>query len=121
MLFSTVVELMSVVAIGLRPSLHADAKATEVGTSLAAFYDKVNQMEPALVRTLVRGSAQRLDPVAKPLHAAQQFCAKGYRFRVLDGANSGISSAARLASSASAFHRAWGISPCVTVLRRARE
>src|SRR5437868_1059809 len=61
LLFSTVVELMSVVAMGLRPSLHAAAKATEVGTSLAALYDKVNRMEPALVRALVRGSAQRLE------------------------------------------------------------
>jgi IS4 transposase len=85
LLFSTVVELMSVVAMGLRPSLHAAAKATEVGASLAALYDKVNRMEPALVRALVRGSAQRLEPVVKPLQAAQSAWAEGYRVRVMDG------------------------------------
>lgn len=85
LLFSTVVELMSVVAMGLRPSLHAAAKATEVGTSVAALYDKVNRMEPGLVRALVRGSAQRLEPVVKPLQAGQSPWAEGYRVRVMDG------------------------------------
>jgi IS4 transposase len=85
LLFSTVVGLMSVVAMGLRPSLHAAAKAAEVGTSLAALYDKVNRMEPCLVRALVRGSAQRLAPVVEPLRTGQKPWAKGYRVRVIDG------------------------------------
>ncbi|ADO70236.1 Transposase, IS4-like protein [Stigmatella aurantiaca DW4/3-1] len=85
LLFSTVVELMSVVAMGLRPSLHAAAKATEVGTSIAALYEKVNRMEPDLVRALVRGSAQRLEPVVQPLRTGEKPWAEGYRVRVMDG------------------------------------
>ncbi|SEN36097.1 Transposase DDE domain-containing protein [Stigmatella aurantiaca] len=85
LLFSTVVELMSVVAMGLRPSLHAAAKATEVGTSVAALYEKVNRMEPGLVRALVRGSAQRLEPVVQPLRTGEKPWAEGYRIRVMDG------------------------------------
>ncbi|ADO72694.1 Transposase, IS4-like protein [Stigmatella aurantiaca DW4/3-1] len=85
LLFSTVVELMSVVAMGLRPSLHAAAKATEGGTSIAALYEKVNRMEPDLVRALVRGSAQRLEPVVQPLRTGEKPWAEGYRVRVMDG------------------------------------
>ena len=40
LLFSTVVDLMSLVALGLRPSLHAAAqKAGRLPVSLAALYD----------------------------------------------------------------------------------
>ncbi len=85
LLFSTVVELMSVVAMGLRPSLHAAAKASEVGSSVAALYEKVNRMEPGLVRALVRGSAQRLEPVVQPLRTGEQPWAEGYRVRSMDG------------------------------------
>jgi IS4 transposase len=87
LLFSTVVELMSVVAMGLRPSLHAAAKATlkKLDVSLTALYDKVNRMEPGVVRALVRGSAQRLAPVVKPMKGGQAPWAEGYRVRVMDG------------------------------------
>lgn len=85
LLFSTVVELMSVVAMGLRPSLHAAAKASELQVSLAALYDKVKRTEPALVRALVQGSAERLGPVVAPMKKAETAWAEGYRVRVVDG------------------------------------
>ena len=85
LLFSTVVELMSVVAMGLRPSLHAAAQATEVGVSVAALYEKVNRMELGVVRALVRGSAERLSPVVQPMKKEEKPWAKGYRVRVMDG------------------------------------
>lgn len=85
LLFSTVVDLTSVVAIELRPSLHAAAKASEEGTSVAAIYEKVNRMGPGLVRALVRGSAQRLELVVQPLRTGQKPWAEGYRVRVMDG------------------------------------
>jgi hypothetical protein len=66
LLFSTVVDLMALVALGLQPSLHAAAQASGgLGVSLTALYDKVNHTEPQVVRDLVRGSAQRLGPVVK--------------------------------------------------------
>lgn len=64
LLFSTVVELMTLVCLGVRPSLHAAARQmTDLPVSLASLYDKVNHTEPAILRALVRGSAARLVPV----------------------------------------------------------
>jgi hypothetical protein len=68
LLFSTTVELMSVVAMGMRPSLHAAAKACqELPVSVQALYDKIRRTDPALIRCLVRGSAERLQAVAAPM------------------------------------------------------
>lgn len=92
LLFTTVVELMALVAVGLRPSLHAAARearsAGPLGVSLQALYEKVNHSEPAVLRALVQESAQRLAPVLAPLRpraAAAAPWPAGYRVRVLDG------------------------------------
>jgi hypothetical protein len=64
LLFSTVVDLMTLVCLGLRPSLHAAARQmTDLPVSLASLYDKVNHTEPAILRALVRGGAEQLAPV----------------------------------------------------------
>ena len=69
LLFSTVVELMSLVALGMRPSLHAAAQKMrdDLPVSLTALYDKVNRVETDVVRALASGSAARLAPVIAPL------------------------------------------------------
>jgi IS4 transposase len=86
LLFSTVVDLMAVVALGLKPSLHAAAQArSELGVSLTALYDKVNRTEPEVVGALVREGAEKLAPVVKFMKARQAPWAAGYRVRVLDG------------------------------------
>jgi len=86
LLFSTVVDLMSLVALGLRPSLHAAAqKAPDLPVSITALYDKVNRVEPAVVRALVRGSAERLAPVMAPLRKSAAPWLRGWRVRVVDG------------------------------------
>jgi IS4 transposase len=86
LLFSTTVDLMSMVAVGLRPSLHAAAKAaTDLPVSITALYDKVNGTEPGLVRALVAGSAQRLTPVIEAMSPAPLMSVPGYRVRILDG------------------------------------
>ena len=86
LLFSTTVDLMSLVAVGLRPSLHAAAKAaTDLPVSITALYDKVNGTEPGLVRALVAGSAQRLTPVIEAMSPAPLMSVPGYRVRILDG------------------------------------
>jgi IS4 transposase len=86
LLFSMVVDLMSLVALGLRPSLNAAAQAMkELPVSVAALYEKVKRTEPEVVRALVQGSAERLTPVVEPMKEGQQPWAAGYRVRVLDG------------------------------------
>ena len=85
LLFSSVVDLMGLVAMGLRPSLHAAAQSDpDLSVSLTALYDKVNRTEPQVVRALVQGSAERLLPVVRPMKKQGPWAA-GYQVRVLDG------------------------------------
>jgi IS4 transposase len=87
LLFSTVVDLMSLVALGLRPSLHAAAQKMrdDLPVSITALYDKVNRIEPNVVQALVRGSAERLAPVMVPLRKGHTPWLDGWRVRVVDG------------------------------------
>jgi len=86
LLFSTTVDLMSVVALGLQPSVHAAAQARQdLPVSLAALYSKIKNTEPALGRALVVRSAQRLMPVLKELTSKRAPLCPGYDVRVLDG------------------------------------
>lgn len=84
MLFSTVVELMTLVSLGLRPSLHAAARKLDERLPVsAALYQKASRCEPAVLRALVQGSAQRLEPVVACL--PEQLSLPGWRLRVIDG------------------------------------
>jgi IS4 transposase len=86
LLFSTTVELMSVVAVGLRPSVHAAAQACpELPVSVQALYDKIKHTEPHLVRALVAGSAERLREVLVPMIEGKAPTVPGYRLRIVDG------------------------------------
>lgn len=86
LLFSTAVELMSVVAVGMRPSLHAAFQAAPgIPVSVQALYDKIRRTDPKLVRELVRGSAERLSPVVEAMRGAPSPTLKGYRVRIIDG------------------------------------
>lgn len=87
LLFSTVVDLMSLVAFGLRPSLHAAAQSMreDLPVSITALYDKVNRVEPNVVQALVRGSAERLAPVMASLRKGHTPWLRGWRVRVVDG------------------------------------
>ncbi|AGW90225.1 hypothetical protein N234_34645 [Ralstonia pickettii DTP0602] len=88
LLFSTTVEIMSLVAVGLRPSVHAAAKASPaLPVSITALYDKLSRTEPGLVRALVQGSAQRLGPVVQPMLRKQPPSVNGYRLRIVDGSH----------------------------------
>jgi IS4 transposase len=85
LLFSTTVDLMSVVAVGMRPSVHAAFQAApDLPVSVQALYDKIKRTDPKLVRDLVRGSAERLSPVAQSMRAPSPTI-KGYRLRIVDG------------------------------------
>jgi len=86
LLFSTVVEVVVLVALGMQPSVHAAARSREdVRVSLAALYDKINRTETALGRAVVRQSARRLLTVVEELRAGQPPLCPGYRVRVVDG------------------------------------
>lgn len=86
LLFSTVVDVVALVALGLRPSVHAAARARQdLGVSLSALYDKLNRTDPELGRALVQQSAERLVPVVEPFRSGQAAVCPGYRVRIVDG------------------------------------
>jgi IS4 transposase len=85
LLFSTVVELMMLVVVGLQPSLHAAARQSrDLPVSLAALYDKIKRTDPDLLGALVRASAERLEPVLAELGPGPARL-PGYALRVIDG------------------------------------
>lgn len=88
LLFSTVVDLMSLVALGVHPSLHAAARQAiaegTLGVSVTALYDKGNHAAPAVLRAVVAGSGARFAPVVTRVRPAAPLVA-GYRVRAVDG------------------------------------
>jgi IS4 transposase len=86
LLFSTVIELTSTVALGLQPSVHAAAQARRsLPVSLPALYGKLRRTEPALMGALIRGSFERLAPVAEELESKRVQHVAGLRLRIVDG------------------------------------
>jgi hypothetical protein len=56
LLFSTVVNLMSLVVCGILPSVNAayQAKAKGIGVTIQPVYNKLNDIEPQIVEALLR-------------------------------------------------------------------
>lgn len=86
-LFSTVVDLMSVVVCRIRPSIHAafQARAETVGASVDAVYDKLDGTETVVSEALVHEVAARLTPVIDAMGGGRAEWLPGYRVRILDG------------------------------------
>jgi IS4 transposase len=87
-LFSSIVELMSLVVCGIRPSINAAYVKKAVPTinvSLQALYGKINRIEIAVGAALVRKSDERLAPVIAALGGAMPPFLPGYRAKILDG------------------------------------
>src|SRR3954454_2998043 len=87
LLFSTIVDLMSVVVCRIRPSIHAafQARAETVGATIDAVYDKLDGTETAVSAALVQTAAARLTPVIDAMGGGRAGWLPGYRVRILDG------------------------------------
>jgi IS4 transposase len=87
LLFSTTVDLMSLVSLGLSPSVHAAAKSMgrELNVAVQSVYNKLNGIEPPVVRALVSGSVERLIPVVQAMEPKRRPTVKGFRLRIVDG------------------------------------
>jgi IS4 transposase len=85
--FSSVVDLMGQVVLGVQPSVHAayQAQAKKLGVSDQAVYDKLNHVELRVSAELVRDSARQAASVISALRAKNPPFLKGYRTRILDG------------------------------------
>ena len=87
LLFSSVVELMHSVVLGVEPSVYAAHKhrVKTLEVSDQAVYNKLDGMELGLSAALVRDSAEQATPVIDELKTRREPWLPGYRMRVLDG------------------------------------
>jgi IS4 transposase len=87
LLFSSVVELMSLVVCGIQPSINAAyaKNAVPINVSLNALYRKIARIEAPIGAALVRKSAERLAPVITAMGGGMTPFLAGYRTKLLDG------------------------------------
>jgi Transposase DDE domain len=87
LLFSSLVQLMSEVVLGVHPTVHAAYQANQeaIGVSTTALYNKLDRVETGVAAALVRDSAALAEPVVKALQASQPRWLPGYQIKVLDG------------------------------------
>ena len=89
LLFSEVVDVMSGVVCQVFPSVNAayQKQQERFSVSRRALYDKINLVEPGVVRELVVQTAQRLRPVVQALQkrASLPDLLPGFAVRILDG------------------------------------
>jgi IS4 transposase len=87
LLFSSIVELMSLVVCGIRPSINAAyvTNAVPIHVSLQALYRKIERIETPIGSALVRQSDERLAPVITAMGGELTPFLSGYRTKILDG------------------------------------
>jgi len=87
LLFSSVVDLMSLVVCRMNKSMHAAyvRKKEEVGVTVQALYDKLNRLEPALSRAVVRHTASEVRALLQHMKGLRSPLLPGYRMKILDG------------------------------------
>jgi Transposase DDE domain len=87
LLFSSLVQLMSEVVLGVHPTVHAayQAQKDTIGVSTTALYNKLDRVETEVSAALVRDSAALAEPVVKALRASHPRWLPGYQIKVLDG------------------------------------
>jgi Transposase DDE domain len=86
LMFSTVADIMGMVACRIHPSAHAAFQARkEVGVRVHALYDKLQRMEPNVSRHLVKETAQQMNQIVRKTKGTVPKLLEGYRVKVLDG------------------------------------
>ena len=87
LLFSTVVDLISLVTCGVHASVRAAYRAApeDIAVSLTSVYNKLNGLETPVAAALVRSVCQQLEPVQRQLGGTLPELIPGYHLRILDG------------------------------------
>ena len=87
LLFSTLVDLTSLVVCRISKSIHAAyvLKRDEVGVSIRAVYDKLAGVEVGTSRAFVQYTAERVGKLIHLSRGARASLLKGYKVRILDG------------------------------------
>ena len=86
-LFSSIVDLMTVVACKIKPSIHAAYQEIKdsAPASLDALYKKLDGIELAVSEALVRETARNMKEILKHVLPENQEIIPGYRSRIVDG------------------------------------
>lgn len=89
LLFSTVVDIMGLVAMKIHPTVHAayQARRKEVDVTAKALYDKLQRTEPRVSQMIVRDSAAQLRDIQAKLKTPRRELLAGYRVKVVDGSH----------------------------------
>jgi IS4 transposase len=87
LLFSSVVELMHAVVLGVEPAVYAAYRKRRhtLQVSDQAVYNKLDGMELGLSAALVQDAAQQAESIINELAARRAPWLSGYRVRILDG------------------------------------
>jgi IS4 transposase len=87
LLFSTLVDLMSLVVCRVQPSIHAayQQRRDAVPVSLRAVYDKLQHIEPQTSRRLVQHTAAQATALLQQLRGACTPPLPGFQVKILDG------------------------------------
>jgi hypothetical protein len=87
LLFSSIVDLMSLVVCGIYPSVNAAyrAKASELNVSRTAVYDKLNGIELDVSAALLRETATSMTDVMQFLGDSPPKLLAPYQIRIIDG------------------------------------
>jgi IS4 transposase len=87
LLFSSVVDLLALVATGARKSVNDayKSKKEQFTVSVTAVYDKLNGVETEVSRQMVRQTAMRMAEVVKRLAPRRTPLLRGYRTKIIDG------------------------------------
>ena len=87
LLFSSVVELMHAVVLGVEPTVYAAYRKRRHNLEVSdqAVYDKLDGMELGLSAALVKESAQQAEEIINELGARRDPWLPGYNVRILDG------------------------------------
>lgn len=87
LLFSTVVNLMSLVVCGISASVNAayQSKTKGIGVSIQSVYNKLNGLEPPIIEALVRHGVSKAQTLIDELGGRLPALAPGYRVKILDG------------------------------------
>lgn len=87
LLFSSMVDLMGLVALQIHPSVHAayQTRQQELGVTFKAICDKLQRMETKVSRELVRDIGKLLIEVLDSTGGAWPELLPGYRVKIVDG------------------------------------
>lgn len=83
--FSTVADLMGEVVLRIQPSVNAAHRNSELAIAVKSVYNKLQGIETAVSRAVVRQTAVQMAAIIDKLGATRPSLVEGYRTKIVDG------------------------------------